>query len=326
MLKVVFAGTPDFARVALEAIVHAGHEVVMVMTQPDRPAGRGLQLHASPVKQFAVEKNIPVMQPTSLKVTGPYGDEAQVALNDLKKLEFDVMVVAAYGLILPQEVFDIAEQAGRAGCLNIHASLLPRWRGAAPIHRAIEAGDHETGIAIMQMDLGLDTGSVISMNKMPIATNETTATLHEALAKMGAAMIVQALNQFAQDRSLKSVPQALEGITYAHKIMKDEAKIDWCKDAKAIDLKIRAFNPFPGATLLDGSSIIKVWQSSTTDHQDDQLQGEPGKIINITQEGVQLACGKGSVLLTELQRAGGKKISASQLAQTLGWKTGQVLN
>jgi len=326
MLKVVFAGTPEFARVALEAIVHAGHEVVMVMTQPDRPAGRGLQLHASPVKQFAVEKNIPVIQPTSLKVTGPYGDEAQVALNDLKKLEFDVMVVAAYGLILPQEVFDIAEQAGRAGCLNIHASLLPRWRGAAPIHRAIEAGDHETGIAIMQMDLGLDTGSVISMNKMPIATNETTATLHEALAKMGAAMIVQALNQFAQDRSLKSVPQALEGITYAHKIMKDEAKIDWCKDAKAIDLKIRAFNPFPGATLLDGSSIIKVWQSSTTDHQDDQLQGEPGKIINITQEGVQLACGKGSVLLTELQRAGGKKISASQLAQTLGWKTGQVLN
>ncbi len=326
MLKVVFAGTPEFARVALEAIVHEGHEVVMVMTQPDRPAGRGLQLHASPVKQFAVEKNIPVMQPTSLKVTGPYGDEAQVALNDLKKLEFDVMVVAAYGLILPQEVFDIAEQAGRAGCLNIHASLLPRWRGAAPIHRAIEAGDHETGIAIMQMDLGLDTGSVISMNKMPIATNETTATLHEALAKMGAAMIVQALNQFAQDRSLKSVPQALEGITYAHKIMKDEAKIDWCKDAKAIDLKIRAFNPFPGATLLDGSSIIKVWQSSTTDHQDDQLQGEPGKIINITQEGVQLVCGKGSVLLTELQRAGGKKISASQLAQTLGWKTGQVLN
>ena len=326
MLKVVFAGTPEFARVALEAIVHAGHEVVMVMTQPDRPAGRGLQLHASPVKQFAVEKNIPVIKPTSLKVTGPYGDEAQVALNDLKKLEFDVMVVAAYGLILPQEVFDIAEQAGRAGCLNIHASLLPRWRGAAPIHRAIEAGDHETGIAIMQMDLGLDTGSVISMNKMPIATNETTATLHEALAKMGAAMIVESLNQFAQDRSLKSVPQALEGITYAHKIMKDEAKIDWCKDAKAIDLKIRAFNPFPGATLLDGSSIIKVWQSSTTDHQDDQLQGEPGKIINITQEGVQLACGKGSVLLTELQRAGGKKISASQLAQTLGWKTGQVLN
>jgi methionyl-tRNA formyltransferase len=326
MLKVVFAGTPEFARVALEAIVHAGHEVVMVMTQPDRPAGRGLQLQASPVKQFAVEKNIPVIQPTSLKVTGPYGDEARAALNGLKKLEFDVMVVAAYGLILPQEVFAIAEQTGRAGCLNIHASLLPRWRGAAPIHRAIEAGDHETGIAIMQMDLGLDTGSVIAMNKMPIAANETTATLHETLAKMGAMMIVEALNQFAQDRSLKSVPQALEGITYAHKIMKDEAKIDWCKDAKAIDLKIRAFNPFPGATLLDGSSIIKVWQSSAIDHQDDQLQGEPGKIMNITQEGVQLTCGRGSVLLTELQRAGGKKISASQLAQTLGWKAGQVLN
>jgi methionyl-tRNA formyltransferase len=326
MLKVVFAGTPEFAKLALEAIAHAGHEVVMVMTQPDRPAGRGLQLHASPVKQFAIEKNIPVMQPTSLKVSGSYGDEARAALSALQKLEFDVMVVAAYGLILPQEVFDIAGQAGRAGCLNIHASLLPRWRGAAPIHRAIEAGDLETGIAIMQMDLGLDTGAVIAVNKMPIAPNETTATLHDALAKMGTLMIVETLNRFAQERSLKSAPQALEGITYAHKIMKDEAKIDWQKDAKAIDLKIRAFNPFPGATLLDEASIIKVWNSSLMDDRNDQVLGEPGKIVNITQEGVELTCGKGSVLLTELQRAGGKKMAASQLAQTLGWKTGQVLS
>jgi len=323
MLKVVFAGTPEFARVALEAVVHAGHEVVMVMTQPDRPAGRGMQLHASPVKQFALEKNIPVMQPTSLKVSGPYGDEAREALSVLQDLDFDVMVVAAYGLILPQEVFDIAERDGRAGCLNIHASLLPRWRGAAPIHRAIEAGDLETGIAIMQMDLGLDTGAVIAMNKMPIAANETTATLHDALAKMGAEMIVESLNRFAQERSLKSDPQGDEGITYAHKIMKDEAKIDWQKDAKSIDLKIRAFNPFPGATLLDGESVIKVWRSSLID---DQLHGEPGTIIDITQDGVQMACGKGSALLIELQRAGGKKMSASQLAQTLGWKPGQVLN
>ncbi len=326
MLKVVFAGTPEFARVALEAIVHAGHEVVMVMTQPDRPAGRGMQLHASPVKQFAVEKNIPVMQPTSLKVSGSYGAEAQETLSRLQALDFDVMVVAAYGLILPQEVFTIAGQAGRAGCLNIHASLLPRWRGAAPIHRAIEAGDLETGIAIMQMDLGLDTGAVIAMNKMPIAANETTATLHDSLAKMGAMMIVETLGQFAQERNLKSVPQADEGITYAHKIMKDEAKIDWQKDAKAIDLKIRAFNPFPGATLLDGDSVIKVWRSSLIEDKNDQLLGQPGKIMNITQDGVQLAGGKGSLLLTELQRAGGKKMSASQLAQTLGWKPGQVLN
>jgi methionyl-tRNA formyltransferase len=263
------------------------------------------------------------MQPTSLKVTGSYAHEAREALSVLENLDFDVMVVAAYGLILPQEVFDIAEKGGRAGCLNIHASLLPRWRGAAPIHRAIEAGDLETGIAIMQMDLGLDTGAVIAMNKMPIAANETTATLHDALEKMGALMIVETLNRFAQERILKSEPQVLEGITYAHKIMKDEAKIDWQKDAKAIDLKIRAFNPFPGATLLDGTSIIKIWNSSLIN---DQLQGEPGKIMNITQEGVELACGKGSVLLTELQRAGGKKMSASQLAQTLGWKPGQVLN
>ncbi len=323
MLKVVFAGTPEFARVALEAVVHAGHDVVMVMTQPDRPAGRGMQLHASPVKQFAIEKNIPVIQPTSLKVSGQYGDEARDALSRLQDLDFDVMVVAAYGLILPQEVFDIAERAGRAGCLNIHASLLPRWRGAAPIHRAIEAGDCETGIAIMQMDLGLDTGAVIAMNRMPIAANETTATLHDALAKMGALMIVETLNRFARERSLKSAPQALEGITYAHKIMKDEAKIDWQKDAKAIDLKIRAFNPFPGATLLDGESVIKVWRSSLID---DESRSVPGTIIDIAQDGVQIAGGKGSILLTELQRAGGKKMSASQLAQTLGWKPGQVLN
>ncbi len=323
MLKVVFAGTPEFARVALEAVVHAGHDVVMVMTQPDRPAGRGMQLHASPVKQFAIEKNIPVIQPTSLKVSGQYGDEARDALSRLQDLDFDVMVVAAYGLILPQEVFDIAERAGRAGCLNIHASLLPRWRGAAPIHRAIEAGDCETGIAIMQMDLGLDTGAVIAMNRMPIAANETTATLHDALAKMGALMIVETLNRFVRERSLKSAPQALEGITYAHKIMKDEAKIDWQKDAKAIDLKIRAFNPFPGATLLDGESVIKVWRSSLID---DESRSVPGTIIDITQDGVQIAGGKGSILLTELQRAGGKKMSASQLAQTLGWKPGQVLN
>ena len=323
MLKVVFAGTPEFARVALEAVVHAGHDVVMVMTQPDRPAGRGMQLHASPVKQFAIEKNIPVIQPTSLKVSGQYGDEARDALSRLQDLDFDVMVVAAYGLILPQEVFDIAERAGRAGCLNIHASLLPRWRGAAPIHRAIEAGDCETGIAIMQMDLGLDTGAVIAMNRMPIAANETTATLHDALAKMGALMIVETLNRFVRERSLKSAPQALEGITYAHKIMKDEAKIDWQKDAKAIDLKIRAFNPFPGATLLDGESVIKVWRSSLID---DESRSVPGTIIDIAQDGVQIAGGKGSILLTELQRAGGKKMSASQLAQTLGWKPGQVLN
>jgi methionyl-tRNA formyltransferase len=323
MLKVVFAGTPEFARVALEAVVHAGHDVVMVMTQPDRPAGRGMQLHASPVKQFAIEKNIPVIQPTSLKVSGQYSDEARDALSRLQDLDFDVMVVAAYGLILPQEVFDIAERAGRAGCLNIHASLLPRWRGAAPIHRAIEAGDCETGIAIMQMDLGLDTGAVIAMNRMPIAANETTATLHDALAKMGALMIVETLNRFVRERSLKSAPQALEGITYAHKIMKDEAKIDWQKDAKAIDLKIRAFNPFPGATLLDGESVIKVWRSSLID---DESRSVPGTIIDIAQDGVQIAGGKGSILLTELQRAGGKKMSASQLAQTLGWKPGQVLN
>lgn len=324
MLRVVFAGTPEFARVALEQIYSAGHHIVMVMTQPDRPAGRGMNLQASPVKQFAVEKHIKVIQPTSLKLDGKHSAEATNALKELRECEFDVMVVAAYGLILPKEVFDIAEKPNRAGCLNIHASLLPRWRGAAPIHRAIEAGDSATGIAIMQMDLGLDTGPVISMKEIHISGKETTASLHDSLANLGGEMIVKALNDFELNGELVSKPQAIDGVTYAKKILKEEARIDWANEAKEIDQKIRAFNPFPGALFEKNELIIKAWFSKLSSVS--KTSRPPGEILDISRDGVEVAAGSGSVLLMELQKPGGKKAPADQLAKAIGWQVGDVLN
>lgn len=324
MLRVVFAGTPEFARVALEQIYSAGHHIVMVMTQPDRPAGRGMNLQASPVKQFAVEKHIKVIQPTSLKLDGKHSAEATNALKELRECEFDVMVVAAYGLILPKEVFDIAEKPNRAGCLNIHASLLPRWRGAAPIHRAIEAGDSATGIAIMQMDLGLDTGPVISMKEIHISGKETTASLHDSLANLGGEMIVKALNDFELNGELVSKPQAIDGVTYAKKILKEEARIDWASEAKEIDQKIRAFNPFPGALFEKNELIIKAWFSKLSSVS--KTSRPPGEILDISRDGVEVAAGSGSVLLMELQKPGGKKAPADQLAKAIGWQVGDVLN
>jgi len=323
MLRVVFAGTPEFARVALEQIYSAGHRVVMVMTQPDRPAGRGMNLQASPVKQFALEKQIKVIQPTSLKLDGKYSAEAANALKELGECDFDVMVVAAYGLILPKEVFEIAEKPNRAGCLNIHASLLPRWRGAAPIHRAIEAGDEVTGVSIMQMDLGLDTGPVISMKQIPISNKETTASLHDSLAILGGEMIVSALNDYELNGQLVAKPQAVAGITYAKKILKEEARIDWKSDAKGIDQKIRAFNPFPGAIFEKNGAMIKVWLSATSlsNHS-----STPGTITDINRDGVEVATGLGCVSLKELQKPGGKKASAEQLAKAMGWQVGDLLN
>ena len=323
MLRVVFAGTPEFARVALEQIYSAGHRVVMVMTQPDRPAGRGMNLQASPVKQFALEKQIKVIQPTSLKLDGKYSAEAANALKELGECDFDVMVVAAYGLILPKEVFEIAEKPNRAGCLNIHASLLPRWRGAAPIHRAIEAGDEVTGVAIMQMDLGLDTGPVISMKQIPISNKETTASLHDSLAILGGEMIVSALNSYELNGRLVAKPQAVDGITYAKKILKDEARIDWKSDAKGIDQKIRAFNPFPGAIFEKNGAMIKVWLSATSFSNHSST---PGTITDINRDGVEVATGLGCVSLKELQKPGGKKASAEQLAKAMGWQVGDLLN
>jgi methionyl-tRNA formyltransferase len=304
-LKVAFAGTPEFARVALEAIAAAGFEIVLVLTQPDRPAGRGMKLQASPVKQFAVGRGWPVAQPRSLRLDGKYPDDAAAAREAIAAAGADVMVVAAYGLILPQWVLD----APRLGCLNIHASLLPRWRGAAPIHRAIEAGDARTGITIMQMDAGLDTGAMLLVESLPIAPDDSTATLHDKLAPLGGRLIVEAL-ELAACGGLAPQPQPADGITYAHKIDKAEAAIDWHADAAVIERRLRAFNPFPGAsTQLDGETI-KCWRGEVV-----AGSGAPGTVLDVSDHGIVVACGAGALRLTELQRPGGKRLAAAAFLQ-----------
>ena len=255
-MKVAFAGTPEFARVALAAIHGAGHEVPLVMTQPDRPAGRGLKLQASPVKQFAQAHGLPLAQPRSLRLDGKFPEDAAAARAALDKAAPDVMVVAAYGLILPPWV--LAQP--RRGCLNIHGSLLPRWRGAAPIQRAIEAGDAETGITVMQMDAGLDTGAMLLAEALPIAPTDTSATLHDRLAALGARLINQALALLAQG-ALQPRPQPAEGVTYAHKIEKAEGAVDWSLPATQIERRIRAFDPFPGASSALAGETVKFWES-----------------------------------------------------------------
>lgn len=313
-LRVVFAGTPEFARAALEAIAAAGHDVVLVMSQPDRPAGRGMKLQASPVKQCAVAHQWPVAQPRSLRLDGKYPDEASAARDTLLAARPDVMVVAAYGLILPQWVLDLPVH----GCLNIHASLLPRWRGAAPIHRAIEAGDAQTGITIMQMDAGLDTGDMLLREAIDIGS-DNTARLHDRLAELGGKMIVEAL---ARIGTLVRTPQPAEGVTYAHKVEKHEALIDWAQPADAIVRRIRAFDPFPGANSpLDGETI-KLW----TAHADaaSAEQAAPGTILAVSDTGVTVAAAGSAVTVTELQRPGGKRLAVADFLRGFDLKPGQA--
>jgi methionyl-tRNA formyltransferase len=302
-LRVIFAGTPEFAAAALAAIHGAGFPVPLVLTQPDRPAGRGMKLQASPVKRFAQEHGLPVAQPTSLRRAGKYPEEAAAAIDQLRATPHDVMVVAAYGLILPQEVLDIPP----LGCINIHASLLPRWRGAAPIHRAIEAGDAETGITLMQMDVGLDTGAMISEARTPISADDTTATLHDRLSQDGAKLIVEALLELERSGKLASTPQPADGVTYAEKIGKHEAALDWRKPAEVLARQVRAFDPFPGGvgTLEDGSSI-KIWAAAPIKAQSNV--DEPGTIAEVTVDGVVVNCGEGALRLTQLQKPGGKRL------------------
>ena len=321
MLKVVFAGTPEFAKDALLAICDAGFEVVLVMTQPDRPAGRGMHLHESPVKQLARERGIRVIQPTSLKLTGKYPAEAKEALQILASIDFDVMVVAAYGLILPQEVFDVAERPPRMGCLNIHASLLPRWRGAAPIQRAIEAGDVKTGISIMQMDLGLDTGDVLAMQPLDIRDTETASSLHDRLAQLGSKMIVEVLRLLADKKPPHRKPQLEAGVVYANKILKEEARIDWSLPASQIDQRIRAVNPFPGCSFEYNGQLLKVWMSKLSDSS---VSSRYGEIIAVDKTGVTVATGSGCLTLTELQKPGGKRAFAAQVCQALGVQPGEI--
>ena len=289
-MKLIFAGTPEFAALALDAILAAGHEVTLVLTQPDRPAGRGMSLQPSPVKQRALTAGIEVFQPLTLKEAGA---QARVAAAVAEGAE--VMVVAAYGLILPQAVLDLP----RFGCINIHASLLPRWRGAAPIQRAIEAGDAETGVCIMQMEAGLDTGPVLLAGRLPIAADDNAATLHDRLAGLGATLCVEALGSLP----LPAVAQPAEGVTYAHKIDKAEALIDWQRPASAIDRHVRAFNPFPGALARLGGQTLKIWRAAPA-----AGQGEPGRILAVNREQVLVACGDGALAISELQKAGGKRL------------------
>ncbi|WP_374367368.1 methionyl-tRNA formyltransferase [Piscinibacter sp.] len=300
-MRVVFAGTPDFAAVALQRLHAAGVEIPLVLTQPDRPAGRGMKLQASPVKAFALSQGIAVAQPRGLKLDGKYGEDAAAAREALLAARPEVMVVAAYGLILPAWVLELP----RLGCLNIHASLLPRWRGAAPIHRAIEAGDAETGITIMQMDAGLDTGDMLLEAREAIRADDSTATLHDRLAALGGRLIVEAL-ELAACGGLHPVKQPAEGVSYAHKIEKAEAAIDWRLPAAAIERRLRAFDPFPGASGVLAGETIKVWRALPCTGS-----GRPGEVLSVGEAGVEVACGEGALLLTELQRAGGKRLPAA---------------
>jgi methionyl-tRNA formyltransferase len=304
-MKIIFAGTPEFAAVALEALHDSGFEIPLVLTQPDRPAGRGMQLHASPVKQFALAHGIPVAQPVSLRLNGKYPDVARQAHELLQATPHDVMVVAAYGLILPRSVLDIPGH----GCINIHASLLPRWRGAAPIHRAIEAGDAETGVTIMQMEEGLDTGPMMLMERVPIAPDDTTGSLHDKLAELGGSMIVDALRKLQQG-TLSATPQPEVGTIYAAKILKEEAALDFCQSADILALKIRAFNPFPGASASFNGVSIKLWRAEAVDCSPGIA---PGQVLAAGQEaGVIVACGERALRLTELQKPGGKRLPAAE--------------
>lgn len=317
-MRVVFAGTPEFARAALERLHAAGFALPLVLTQPDRPAGRGMKLQPSPVKQFALAHGIPVAQPRSLRLDGKYPEDAAAARAALLEARPDVMVVAAYGLILPQWVLDLP----RLGCLNIHASLLPRWRGAAPIHRAIEAGDAETGVTIMQMDAGLDTGAMLLAERIAIAPDDTTASLHDKLAALGGRMIVEAL-ELAACGGLRPVPQPAEGVTYAHKIEKAEAAIDWSQPADAIARRIRAFDPFPGASALVHGETVKLWRARAV--MEGRGSAAPGTVVALDGHGVGVACGQGRLEITELQRPGGKRLAAADFLRGFPLAAGDLL-
>jgi methionyl-tRNA formyltransferase len=314
-MKIAFAGTPEFARVALAALAAAGHDVALVLTQPDRPAGRGMKLQASPVKQLAQELHLPLVQPRSLRLDGKFPDDARAAEAALRAAAPQVMVVAAYGLILPPWVLALPP----GGCLNIHGSLLPRWRGAAPIQRAIEAGDATTGITIMRMDAGLDTGPMLLDESLPIAADDTAGTLHDRLAALGARLIVQAL---AAGTALEPRPQPAEGVTYAHKIDKAEAAIDWRQPAAAIERRLRAFDPFPGCSAEIDGRPLKVWRARVVDAGAAPAAGAaPGTVLPAPAGHLVVACGEAgaqALEILEVQPPGGRRLAARDWLQRAG--------
>ena len=302
-MRLIFAGTPEFARVAAESLRVAGFETVLVLSQPDRPAGRGLKLQASSVKQWVLEHNIPIAQPRGLRLDGKYADDAAAAQQLILEADADAMVVAAYGLILPLWVL----QAPRLGCFNIHASMLPRWRGAAPIHRAIEAGDACTGVTIMQMDAGLDTGDMLNAQSLPIDLLDTTATLNNKLAEIGGNLMVNVLMR-AEDGALAPVHQPADGITYAAKIEKREAAMDWTQPAQLLERRIRAFNPAPVASAVMQGEVIKLWAAQVVAGRPGAAK--PGDVLLADSHGVDICTGDATLRVTRLQKAGGKPMAA----------------
>lgn len=296
-LKVIFAGTPEFAANVLHAILGSEHQVVACYTQPDRPAGRGRKLTPSPVKALALDYDIPVFQPLNFKQSAD--------VEQLKALDADIMVVVAYGLILPKVVLD----APRLGCINVHASILPRWRGAAPIQRAIAAGDAESGVTIMQMDIGLDTGAMLLKETTPIHGDDTGGSLHDRLAEIGARTILQALDTLATGTATPE-PQDDSLATYAHKLSKEEGKLDWARSASELNNLIRAFNPWPVSHTELDEQTIRVWQASALD---DTSTAPPGTLIAVHKDSLDVATGQGVLRLTELQLPGGKRLPVSAI-------------
>ncbi len=317
-MRLIFAGTPEFARVALTHLHAAGHDIALVLSQPDRPAGRGMKLQASAVKQFALDHGLAVSQPRSLRLDGKFPEDAIAARQAMLSANADAMVVAAYGLILPEWVLKLPPR----GCFNIHGSLLPRWRGAAPIHRAIEAGDAQTGITIMQMDAGLDTGDMLLASTVPIDTTATTATLHDQLADLGGRLMVDVL-ALAQREALAPVKQGLKGVTYAHKIEKAEAAVDWTQSADVIVRRVRAFNPFPAASARLNGETLKLWSAQVGPGlpRSDVILGE---ILAVAPDGIAVVAMNSIVILTSLQRPGGKRLGVADFLRGFEVQVGQV--
>lgn len=311
-LKIIFAGTPEFSAVALKALFDSPHEIIAIYTQPDRPAGRGRKLTASPVKELALQHNIPVYQPLTLR------DETEQ--KKLAELNADVMVVVAYGLILPKAVLN----APRLGCINIHASLLPRWRGAAPIQRAIEAGDKKTGITIMQMDEGLDTGDMLHVEECDIYPTDTSAILHDRLAQMGAKAVLETLSQMAAGTAV-AVPQDNQAAIYAHKIKKEDAKIDWTEKAEEIERKVRAFNPWPGCYYESHGMMIKIWEANVSDSVSEHVRSSfsqetqppylfrPGTVMLAQPDGITVMTKEKCLVIKKLQFPGGRQLSVADV-------------
>ncbi len=296
-MKIIFAGTPEFAVPALAALIEAGHQIVMVLTQPDRPAGRGMKLKASPVKTLATQHQLNVFQPETLK-------DAAVQMQ-IKEVDADVMIVAAYGLIIPTVILNMP----RFGCYNIHASLLPRWRGAAPIHRSILAGDAETGVTIMEVVPALDAGAMVSRGVVPITDTDTTQTLHDVLSVIGAKLMVEAMATLEEDGALSATPQDEALVTYAHKLEKAEAAIDWHKTAIEVSRQVRAFNPFPVAQGVLKGEICRIWMATAK-----AGNAKAGEIVSV-HDGLLVGCGDGLLHITELQAPGGKRLNAQAFVQ-----------